>query len=258
MAGSPIPATGIGWNTDIPDDGQVHGNDYVEHRETKLAVSLRLAKEHVAFGVDSAGCEHKEGSANIYCGDYSSAAAGDALPTTKPDGATALDTNDKGRLAYDTDDVYGGLFYKWSGTAWVQVPLVALTGTQTIAGVKTFSSIPVLPASDPTTANQATRKSYVDARTPTYAGEESITLGGGLIIKMGFKAASSTPATVTFAVAFPNACISAIVSESLVGQAVDDHYPAIMTTKVSATAFIVACLRFTDANSGFYWIAIGW
>lgn len=44
-----------------------------------------------------------------------------------------------------------------------------LTGTYpnptlggTIAGVKTFSSIPVLPASNPTTANQASRKGYVD------------------------------------------------------------------------------------------------
>ncbi|QYW07577.1 hypothetical protein SEA_LIZZ_30 [Streptomyces phage Lizz] len=41
--------------------------------------------------------------------------------------------------------------------------VVKLTGNQTIAGVKTFSSIPVLPGSDPTTANEATRKSYVDA-----------------------------------------------------------------------------------------------
>ena len=39
---------------------------------------------------------------------------------------------------------------------------VKTTGTQTIAGVKTFSSIPVLPASDPTTANEAVRKSYAD------------------------------------------------------------------------------------------------
>lgn len=33
----------------------------------------------------------------------------------------------------------------------------------TIAGVKTFSSIPILPGSDPTTSNQAARKAYVDA-----------------------------------------------------------------------------------------------
>ncbi len=36
------------------------------------------------------------------------------------------------------------------------------TGDTTIAGIKTFSSIPVLPGSDPTTANQAARKGYVD------------------------------------------------------------------------------------------------
>ena len=39
---------------------------------------------------------------------------------------------------------------------------VVTTGDQTFAGVKTFSSIPVLPAADPTLANQAVRKSYVD------------------------------------------------------------------------------------------------
>ena len=33
---------------------------------------------------------------------------------------------------------------------------------ETVSGVKTFSSIPVLPSSAPTTANQATRKGYVD------------------------------------------------------------------------------------------------
>jgi hypothetical protein len=37
-----------------------------------------------------------------------------------------------------------------------------LTGNQTIAGVKTFSSIPVLPASSPSSNNQAARKKYVD------------------------------------------------------------------------------------------------
>lgn len=40
---------------------------------------------------------------------------------------------------------------------------VALSGDQTVAGIKTYSAIPVLPASNPTTANQAARKAYVDA-----------------------------------------------------------------------------------------------
>lgn len=40
---------------------------------------------------------------------------------------------------------------------------VKLTGAQTIAGVKTFSSIPVGPAANPTAENQLTRKGYVDS-----------------------------------------------------------------------------------------------
>ena len=39
---------------------------------------------------------------------------------------------------------------------------VKLTGNQTVGGIKTFSSIPVLPASNPTSINQAVRKEYVD------------------------------------------------------------------------------------------------
>src|SRR5262245_590352 len=37
-------------------------------------------------------------------------------------------------------------------------------GITTAAGIVTFGSIPVLPASDPTTANQAARKQYIDDR----------------------------------------------------------------------------------------------
>ena len=40
--------------------------------------------------------------------------------------------------------------------------VVKTSGNQTIADVKTFTSIPVLPAVDPTSGNQATRKDYVD------------------------------------------------------------------------------------------------
>ena len=40
--------------------------------------------------------------------------------------------------------------------------VVETTGDQTIGGVKTFSSIPVLPSSDPTSDNEAVRKKYVD------------------------------------------------------------------------------------------------
>lgn len=44
---------------------------------------------------------------------------------------------------------------------------VQTSGDQTVAGIKTFTSIPALPATDPTTANQAVRKGFADA---TYLG----------------------------------------------------------------------------------------
>jgi hypothetical protein len=40
--------------------------------------------------------------------------------------------------------------------------IVSVSGNQTVNGVKTFGSIPVGPASNPTTDNQLTRKKYVD------------------------------------------------------------------------------------------------
>jgi hypothetical protein len=43
---------------------------------------------------------------------------------------------------------------------------VYTSGDQTINGIKTFGSIPLGPASDPTTANQLTRKTYVDSLEP--------------------------------------------------------------------------------------------
>lgn len=47
--------------------------------------------------------------------------------------------------------------------------VVHVTGAETVAGVKTFSDIPVGPASDPTTDNQLSRKKYVDDGLATKA-----------------------------------------------------------------------------------------
>lgn len=55
-----------------------------------------------------------------------------------------------------TDPAYTGIVYT--------------TTDQTVAGIKTFTSIPVLPASDPTTANQAVRKSYADSLVSSSTG----------------------------------------------------------------------------------------
>lgn len=50
------------------------------------------------------------------------------------------------------------------GTGSATQNFVGLTGDQSVGGVKTFTSIPVLPASDPTSGNQASRKDYVDTK----------------------------------------------------------------------------------------------
>jgi hypothetical protein len=47
---------------------------------------------------------------------------------------------------------------------------VDLSTNQTVNGVKSFSSIPVGPASDPTTGNQLSRKAYVDTKLPLAGG----------------------------------------------------------------------------------------
>jgi len=165
MAGSPNPATGVGWDTAIPDSGQPHGNDYLEHRETKLAVAIRNDKEHVAFGASSAGGEHKPGSARIYRGDYSTASAGDNLPTKKPDGATALDANDAGMLAHDTDATYGPAYYEWNGTGWDAIDLLI---TNIASSVKDEDDMASKSASHVPT--QQSTKKYVDDQCDAHIG----------------------------------------------------------------------------------------
>lgn len=120
---APTPPTGEAWDVTSPDEGQVHGNDFQEHQETKLAVQIRNNKEHVAYGPASAGGEHKQGSAVSYIGDYSTSAAGDALPTKRPDGSIDLDESDYGRMAYDTNETYGPQFYVYTSGGWVAAAL---------------------------------------------------------------------------------------------------------------------------------------
>lgn len=56
------------------------------------------------------------------------------------------------------------------GTGSTTQNFVDLTTAQTVAGVKTFSSIPVLPATTPTTSTQAATKAYVDANSGAAVG----------------------------------------------------------------------------------------
>ena len=74
------------------------------------------------------------------------------------------------------------LHYTSSTRTWAcdTATFVDTTSDQTINGVKTFGSIPVLPASNPTTGNQATRKTYVDTEVG-WSLQSSSTIAAGPI-----------------------------------------------------------------------------
>lgn len=79
--------------------------------ETRQAVGERLEHEHeMAIATPTAAVQgwHKLGSAKIYVGT--------AEPTMRADGVTALDSDDTGRLFYNSDD---SSLWIWVTDAWV-------------------------------------------------------------------------------------------------------------------------------------------
>ena len=99
--------------------------------------------------------------------------------------------------------------------------LVAKTGAQTIAGVKTFSSIPILPASDPIAGNEATRKTYVDAQVAlkvAKAGDTmsgNLAMGGNHITGVGTLAATTAQLTNPLAVIYGGIGLAAVAAGDL-------------------------------------------
>lgn len=95
------------WDEAAPagSDPRNKGDD--EIRYLRAAIRSRLEKEHEAPATSDAGGEHLAGSAKAF---YAT-----SDPTTRPDGATALDTDDAGRLLYRSDLAALKVF---SGSAW--------------------------------------------------------------------------------------------------------------------------------------------
>lgn len=106
---------GTGWDVASPANTEDSGDGAMEIRDLRLGVGIRNDKEHVVAAGSSVGGEHKEGSGLAYIDAATE-------PTQKPDGATALDSDDEGRLYVDTDDKT--LWY-YSGSAWVQTQIVS-------------------------------------------------------------------------------------------------------------------------------------
>ena len=67
----------------------------------------------------------------------------------------------------------------FDGTAGITLPTVNTSGAQAVAGVKTFSDIPVIPTTAPVTAGQVASKAYVDAQVAGAVGT-TYTAGSGL------------------------------------------------------------------------------
>ncbi|ETD90207.1 hypothetical protein U713_06180 [Rhodobacter capsulatus YW2] len=64
----------------------------------------------------------------------------------------------------------------FDGSAAITLPTLNTTGAQAVAGIKTFSDIPVIPTTAPTVAGQVASKAYVDAQV---AGAEGTTYSAG-------------------------------------------------------------------------------
>jgi|GEM_PF-3157198 len=121
----------------------------------------------------------------------------------------------------DADDINAELSALASDISALDGAAVKKTGDQSVAGVKTFTSIPVLPASNPTTDNQAVRKAYVDnkfnnlyvagtdynvvslptARTTTaesYTIKKGAKIGFGGTVKVSFKLRTYSSSTTVY------------------------------------------------------------
>jgi len=83
-----------------------------------------------------------------------------------------------------------------------------------------------------------------------YAGEESVTLPNGLIIKSGYIAYSASTTTVTFGTAF-----SAVISAQAATKASTGNYDVPLIKTLNTTTLEI----YDDQTpAGYYWIAIGW
>ena len=83
------------WDETSPSLTDARRAGATEITSLRKAVGHRLAKEHVDPATGGVGGEHKEGSAKAY---FEASA-----PTLRPDGSTALDSDDAGRLWVDSD-----------------------------------------------------------------------------------------------------------------------------------------------------------
>tara|TARA_R110000772_G_scaffold38547_1_gene90886 strand:- start:6 stop:686 length:681 start_codon:yes stop_codon:yes gene_type:complete len=115
-------------------------------------------------------------------------------------------------------------------------------------------------ASATTLATSESIKAYVDATaggfTPsTYAGEESVTLPNGLIMKFGRFATSGNGAkTITFGSPFP----TAVISVQAIGNGAGAETISFIIVGTPSTTQLQVGVADSNGNTGVYWQAIGY
>jgi hypothetical protein len=177
------------WDETVPADTESVGAGAGRIRDEKEAVRERLAIDHnfkATEGADANIGKHKQVELIEKADDPSNPTAGIVI--------------------YDKS---GKLYLrKKTGAAVEMIDETA----QTINGVKTFASTPIIPAAAPTTDADVANKKYVDDQIAAIetidpatvdATTKSVTFQNGLIMKWG----STSSATTTFPVAFPTACL---------------------------------------------------
>jgi hypothetical protein len=153
-----------------------------------------------------------------------------------------------------------------------------LTGAQTIAGVKTFSSQPSLPAgltaaaalvstlatgTAPLTIASTTKVANLNVDkvdgydVSAYSGGESYTFPGGRIEKQGTASVSANSGgSVSFATAFPNACTRVFVTPQI--DSVGGSLGGLCWVRPTPTKSGFDYFNSIDSAINLNWLAIGY
>lgn len=135
---------------------------------------------------------------------------------------------------------------------------VGLTGSESIDGVKTFTSFPITPSSAPTSNYQVANKKYVDDATPSLGTLSAGTSGymnftNGLIIQWGRATGNITGTTITLPMVFPNAMFVATAN------VMTNDVPAwsLAVYDLTTSTFKVKATNTASATFNYCWMAIG-
>jgi hypothetical protein len=144
------------WDNTEPVNGTLIPDGPLAWRYLIGNTSTLLGQEHETFPTDSnVGAWHKKGSAKTY--HLSTASA----PTVRPDGATAFDADDFGRLWWNTSTLQLNILTGVGPVAWTVLP--ALVAANTWAATQTFSLGFTSTVAPTWTAGVVAKDTYVTA-----------------------------------------------------------------------------------------------